>query len=386
MVGPAPELVGGMARVVEQMLQLDFGARYRLELLPFTLSPGESEPWWSRVRRHLRQGGRLKAAIQAPRTPAAATTSTHQSPPVPIVHLHTCSGFSFYRSCWDLRRARKCGARVVLHVHGGGFEHFHAQASVWGKALIARGLTRADRVIALSESWQTRLRRLAPRARISVVENGVLVSEQRSRQTHATCRFLLLGQMDAAKGVDDLLEACRRLRGKVPFEVTLAGPPGTAGDAVTLKDKVRALGLQEVVRYAGVVRGQEKDELLQQTDIYLQPSHFEGMPLALLEALAAGLPVIATRVGAIPEVITDEREGFLIPSQQPGRLAEAMLRLASDRSKRADFAEAAYGLAGARFSLDRFRDDLLRLYDSLYLPAHAPVRPPRGAAATIRLG
>ena len=353
-----------MARVVEQMLQLDYAGRYRLALLPFTLSPTESEPWWSRVRRHLRQGRRLKELVRAA-TPASGSHPAQR----PIVHLHTCSGFSFYRSCWDMWLAQRCGARVLLHVHGGGFERFHAQAGAAGKALIGHGLTRADCVIALSASWQERLQRLAPRGRIQVVENGVELPSACPQRSHSVCRFLLLGQMDITKGVNDLLEACIRLRAKVPFELTLAGPPGTAGDAQALNEKIAALDLQDAVRYAGVVRGPEKDELLRQTDVFLQPSHFEGMPLALLEALAAGLPVIATRVGAVPEVITDGREGVLIPVQQPERLAEAMLQLASDDAARARFGEAAFRLARVRFSLERFRDDLLRVYDSLYQPA-----------------
>lgn len=371
-VGPSPELVGGMASVVEQMLQLDFAGRHQIELLPFTLSPAESEPWLSRVRRHLRQGGRLEEAVRA-----ASVTPAGRTLPAPIVHLHTCSGFSFYRSCWDLLIAQGCGARVVLHVHGGGFERFHAQAGALGGWLITRGLARADCVIALSSSWQERLRELAPRARIRVVENAVALPPQRYERSGGPCHFLLLGQMDTTKGVDDLLEACTRLREIAPFELTLAGPPGTAGDATTLTEKIHALGLQNSVRYVGVVRGNEKEALLRQTDVYLQPSHYEGMPLALLEALAAGLPVIATRVGAVPEVITNGREGLLIPAQQPEDLAEAMSQLASADSTRAACSEAAYKLAGTRFSLERFRNDLVHVYDNLNVsaPADRPATP-----------
>ena len=116
------------------------------------------------------------------------------------------------------------------------------------------------------------------------------------------------------------------------------------------------------MQYIGSVQGSQKEELLQWADVYVQPSHHEGMPIAILEALSYGLPVVATRVGAVPEVIKHETHGLLVPAKNPHLFAEAMESLIKDPVRRKKIALAARKLAEDRFRLDRFHHDLLNLY------------------------
>jgi glycosyltransferase involved in cell wall biosynthesis len=296
-----------------------------------------------------------------------------------IVHLHTCSGFSFFRSVLDLLIARRRRCRTILHVHGAAFDEFHARAGSLSRRLIAWSLARADRVIALSETWQRKLRQMADSAQLCVVENAVAYPRSTpSLRQEGPCRFLLLARMDEWKGIDDLLEACARLHADgVAFELTLAGPPGTAGDATALDRKIHVHGLEGRVRYAGPVYGGDKLKLLEWADVYVQPSHHEGMPLSLLEALAYGLAIVATRVGAVPEVIADQVEGVLVPPGQPAQLASAMRRLVINPEERRSMGRASRELALTRFSLDRFRRDLIELYDDLSAA-------PPGSERTVR--
>jgi glycosyltransferase involved in cell wall biosynthesis len=191
--------------------------------------------------------------------------------------------------------------------------------------------------------------------------------------------------MDEWKGIDDLLAACRTLgeRG-VRFQLTLAGPPGTAGDAPTLQAKIRDHNLEGVVRYAGPVMGDAKSELLGRADVYVQPSHHEGMPIALLEALAHGLPVVATRVGSVVEVITQRETGLLVPPRQPDRLAGAMHELASDPGLREAMSRAAWVLATRRFCTARLQRDLISLYDTLMAQQTRAVSTPVPAKTNSR--
>jgi len=158
----------------------------------------------------------------------------------------------------------------------------------------------------------------------------------------------------------------------VPFELTLAGPPGTAGDRHTLPERIDRLGLADRVRYIGEVRGAAKYELLRTSDAYVQASHNEGMPMAVLEALAFGLPIVATDVGSLGEVITPEREGLIVPPHEPQELARAMARIAQNPNERRNMARAAVRLARRRFSESRLRDDLVRLYDGLLIGSEGP--------------
>ena len=306
---------------------------------------------------------------------------------VGIVHLHTCSGFSFFRSLADMSTARRAGCRVVLHIHGATFDEFFAGAGMLKRRLIRRALQRADRVIALSDWWQQKLLQMSPNAKITVVENAVpLPCSPASKQHDGPCRLLLLARMDAWKGIDDLLEACRRLHtGGVDFELVLAGPPGTAGDAAVLDKKICDSDLEGIVRYVGSVRGEEKTKLLEWADFYVQPSHHEGMPISLLEALSHGLPVVATRVGAVPEVVTNGREGLLVPPKEPAKLAGALQRVATDTSLRAAYSRFARALAKSRFSMDRLRSDLLALYDTVCVTQRSPERATSQAATAGQL-
>ncbi len=362
-IGPASNTVGGMASVVAQVCELDFAGRYRTEFFPFTFSLDGREPFHRRALRHMRQLRLLRKVIR--RTGA------------PIVHVHTCSGFTLYRSTVDMLAAQRLGSGVILHIHGAAFDEFYAGAGLVERRLIRWALSRADRVVALSDSWRRKISAMAPNARIVVVENAVgnptqvagvsLRGSPRELKPAARgCRFLLLARMDEWKGVDDLLTASARLHAEgVAFELTLAGPPGTAGDAATLNAKIHAKKLESVVRYVGCVRGDEKSGLLEQADVYIQPSHQEGMPIALLEALAHGLPVIATRVGSVPEVISNQREGILVSLRQPDLLASAMRDMAADPVQRQAMSAAARRLARERFSLERLQNDLLSLYDDV---------------------
>lgn len=354
-VGPGEELTGGMASVVAQTLALAYEGEFAPQLLPLTVSTDDQENLRNRIGRHVRQIGQLSRSIRAFRAR--------------IVHIHTCSGFSFFRSLADLLTARRAGCRTVLHIHGAKFAAFF-ERSIWAQRLAIRwALEAADVVIALSAGWKRELQAMAPRANIAIVENAVAspaTSAPVQRPPHAGCRFLLLARMDVWKGIIDLLDACQRLKeGATQFEIVLAGPPGSAGDAITLRREILERDLFGCVRYVGTVQGLSKDHLLRWADVYIQPSHHEGLPISLLEALAYNLPVVATQVGAIPEVIEAEREGLLVPPKRPDLLAEAMRRVAADGNLRCTMAEQSRQLAAARFSLQRLERDLLQIYRNL---------------------
>lgn len=362
-IGPPPDWIGGMSTVIGQIARLDLAGRYQMAFLPITVSSKSRESRLGRVVRHVSQRRRLAAAIRREK-PA-------------IVHLHTCSGFSFHRSGWDLRVAARRGCRTILHVHGASFDEYYASTTSLEQRIIRWTLNAADRVIALSEDWRTRLLTIAPHARVNVIENAVdAPTSPAARQARAICRFLVLAKMDEWKGIDDLLDACALLRRRgVAFGLTLAGPPGTAGDAEIIQRKIVDRALDVLVQYVGPAIGDTKAALLADADVYVQPSHNEGMPIAVLEAMANGLPVIATAVGAMPEVIEDEIHGLIVPPRQPEALATAMGVLAFDIAKRTALGEAARQRALVRFGLSRFRDDLLALYDDVLRSPHGSAVP-----------
>lgn len=362
-IGPSPQLMGGMSTVIGQLLRLDLAPRYAVSALPITVSnrAGESGP--RRVARHVRQ--RLLLARTLRRTQAA------------IAHIHTCSGFSFHRSAWDMRVARRHGCATVLHMHGAKFDDYFAAARKTEQRFVRATLHAADCVIALSHGWRDKLLVMAPDARIAVIENAVAGQASKiERPPRAACRFLTLARMDSWKGIDDILDACAILKRQgVSFALTLAGPAGSAGDETVIAGKIDHRGLGQSVRYVGPVLGDAKAQSFADADVYVQPSHQEGLPLSVLEAMACSLPVIATRVGAMPEFVEHDVQGLLVPAKSPASLAAAMSSLAIDPPRRLAMGREGHRLAGTRFALTRFRDDLLGLYESLARTAPRQARP-----------
>jgi glycosyltransferase involved in cell wall biosynthesis len=266
----------------------------------------------------------------------------------------------------DAWMAKRCGAKVILHIHGAQFDECCRTAGAIARRFVRWVLESVDRVVALSDFWRDVLVAVAPRANVVVIPNAVAVGPMPDRAGRdGPCRFLLLAKMDEWKGIHDLLLACASVQySNVAFDLVLAGPPGSAGDASTLPQRITELELSDRVVYVGPVAGERKAELLAWADVYVQPSHHEGLPLSVLEAMASGLPVIATSVGALPEVVDEGIHGRLVAPGRPDQLATTMMKVALD-STRGKMGQAGQKRVKERFSLAGFQDRLEAMYASL---------------------
>jgi glycosyltransferase involved in cell wall biosynthesis len=345
--------------------------------------------WAFSAARHVCALGRLACAIRR----------THSQ----IVHVHTCSFFSFHRSVLDIVLARLLGCRTCIHIHGGRFAEFCAGSGHAGRWIIRRGCELADSVIVLAPYWAGQLRPFLGRARLYAVPNGVALPKTMPRRPGGggrTCRFVYLGALCANKGLEELLAAAAKVRAAgVTFELVVAGP--VKPPSQHWEESAGRLGLEECVKFVGPVTGARKAELLKTTDCLMLPSRREGLPLVLLEAAAAGLPVIATSVGAIPEVLNPPLAGSsfrtaeesIAPMVPPGdseALAREMIRLAGDTRLRETIARRLHARVRAEYSLDRMADHLTAIYQHMLAvpvaaggpPAEmAEMAPPDGAAA-----
>jgi glycosyltransferase involved in cell wall biosynthesis len=306
---------------------------------------------------------------------------------IAILHIHTCSYFTFYRNLADLTVARLLGRATILHVRGNMFERFCAESGRFGRWVIRRGLEAADAVIVLSQGWHDALRPYAGQARLVVVPNAFdpdalptraeVVAAHRGcdeRETQVPCRFLFLAMVREIKGVADLIEAARMLRVRgTPFELRIVGP-ATDGDGERWRQQVRDAGLADVVTFVGSVSGAAKARELAWADCFVHPSHSEGLPNSVLEGGAAGLPVIATTVGAVPEVynppdlIAAGAElplGPLVAPRDPSALAREMERMATDANLRREVGERLGARFNAEYSIQRLAERISPIYDRI---------------------
>jgi glycosyltransferase involved in cell wall biosynthesis len=170
-----------------------------------------------------------------------------------------------------------------------------------------------------------------------------------------------------------LLAAISQVREQVPGVVLLLVGSGPLEQ--DLRREVAERRLQDTVRFLG--SRDDVPTLLPALDVFVLGSRFEGLPISLLEAMAAEVACVATRVGGIPEAITDGVQGRLVPPGEPTRLAAALTEMLGDDELRADLARAGLARVSAEFSIDRAVGRTQELYDQLLQPLLDPSGEPR---------
>jgi glycosyltransferase involved in cell wall biosynthesis len=197
-----------------------------------------------------------------------------------------------------------------------------------------------------------------PRDRIHVVQNGIDLPS-RPRRRGNSGKQLVVGTaatLEYPKGVDVLLGAARELGDAVSVEIFGDGSRRPQLEREADRRRLNA-------RFHGHVDGLA--ERLRALDVFVLPSRAENFPVAALEAMAAGLPVVATRVGGVPELVVDGETGILVEPDDPAAMAAAIAGLAGDAGRRAALGQAGRRRVEALFSADRMAERMRALYESL---------------------
>jgi glycosyltransferase involved in cell wall biosynthesis len=289
----------------------------------------------------------------------------------PLVHVQTASRGSFWRKWVVCLMARAAGRPYLIHLHGGGFANFYEhESSLLARHFIRGALAHAALVIALSEQWRGRLLKICPGANVEVLPNAVAVPAKLPARgcQDAEPVLLFLGHLLRDKGVYDLVRAFARVVARFPRARLVLGG---IGNIVEVTQLAKQLGIQERVACPGWLGPQQKDAALANSTVFVLPSYAEGMPIALLEAMSWGLPVIATPVGGIPQVVTSEANGLLVDPGNVDSLADALMRLLRDPALSARLGQAARKTIEADFSLDKALAKLSAIYDRFGILARA---------------
>lgn len=270
-----------------------------------------------------------------------------------------------------LPACRLLGIPIVGHARG--WTAHTARVRVYEAAERA-ALRALDLVVAVSEAKRSELLRLGmPGSKVITVYNSVDTAQYVSadgRRMQARKVFGLedgaqvigsVGRLSQEKGHAVLIEALVLLRdaGCAPKLLVIGDGP----EEVHLKDAVRRLGLEAQVIFAGFREG--ADRLIAGLDLLVLPSLSEGLPNVVLEAYANRVPVVASRVGGVPEVVEHPRTGLLVPPRDPCALAEAVRAVLGDRQTAVRMAEAGFELVSRRFSFAANAPKLAEAYRSV---------------------
>jgi glycosyltransferase involved in cell wall biosynthesis len=237
---------------------------------------------------------------------------------IDIVHTHNTKPLLYAGPA-----ARLAGVPVVVHT-AHGQRYGSSRPHTWMFVLACRT---ANRVVCVShDSARLRLREGVPSAKTCTIWNGINVSRFSCRGPNPDGPAVLVARLVPEKSVETLLRAAAlALRAEPSFRLEIVGDgPRFAA----LNQLARDLGISRQVSFLGEVA--EVGDLLGRARMFVLPSLTEGISLSLLEAMAQGLPVVATAVGGTPEVVVDGQSGLLVPPVDPAALAAAMLRIWSD--------------------------------------------------------
>lgn len=278
--------------------------------------------------------------------------------PPDVVHVHTSHRFSFYRSAFYVLYARVVWhVPVVLHVHGSSFDEFVADASPPVAVLQSAVFGAASDVIVLSEYWREVVEGRADTSTVRVLPNAVDVDDFPVGDNDDEARIVFVSNLRERKGVGDLADAVEDLLSRTDHPVTV----DVAGDG-PLADRVAELAQRrDAVTAHGYVSEERKRDLLAAGSIYVLPTYAEGLPIALLEGMAAGNAVVSTPVGAIPEVVEAEN-GHLVPAGDPDALADALADLVDAPDRCREMGETNRDLVAECYDWDHVIAELEGLY------------------------
>ena len=236
---------------------------------------------------------------------------------IDVVHFHSGDFPSPLRKFFYFLIVKAFNKKVIFHVHGALFiTQFHKSLSLF-KSLVVFLLQHSDVVICLSKSWEANIKSIAPLAKTVIIPNAIPIPTlQPPTKAMGPFTVAFLGRIGYRKGIFLLLETIAKLRDQ---GISIYLEIGGNGKTSRMFESIHTLRLQDQIRYHGWIGPGRKDQLLRRVDAFVLPSYGEGMPMALLEAMAYGLPVVTTCVGGIPELVIDKHNGLLI---EPGnRLA-----------------------------------------------------------------
>ena len=280
-----------------------------------------------------------------------------------IIHAHDLSALTY-----AVVAGKLCGAKVIMTEHS----RHYVDAS-WKRRLEKwLFIMVADCLIEVSPDLQeaSTQRDGIPVSRINVIENGVDIDAFKNAKAlplhqlygipPGTPLLLTVGRLETIKGQQHLLRALidPALK-KSPFHVFLAGDGSNRSELTRMAHE---FGLEERIHFLGA--RQDIAELMASCDALVIPSESEGLPFVLLEAMATGIPVVATAVGRIPAILGGNKRGTLVPSRRPEALADALRQIMDNKAETDRMAEAGEKFVREHYGKDAMLDGYKKIYEN----------------------
>jgi glycosyltransferase involved in cell wall biosynthesis len=277
----------------------------------------------------------------------------------------------FIRDALIISTGRLFGMNVIAQVHGSNFKTFLNNSSPYMKIIIKFIMSRLARIIVLADRFRSQFQGIMPEEYIKVIPNAVdskpFYNETIKITKGETLNILFVGHLSQAKGFLDILKSIPQVLISNPnVKFYFAGEwldeeknilydengKRLYSDIDEVKSLWREMNKQygDRIHYLGVMTGDNKIQAFNNADIFILPSYSEGFPMVVLEAMAAGLPLIVTAVGALPEVLEHNVNAIFVPTGDPSAISSAILNLLINPAKRKQMGKINRLLVGQKYS------------------------------------
>jgi glycosyltransferase involved in cell wall biosynthesis len=368
LVAPGAPPMGGIARYAQDMMNSELARLHEItyfnDKIPFKLRPRAvtEKHTWNIVKRD-----GLWATVKVLAFVAKCTISLERAISrghFDVMHVLSTAGYGFFRNSVHIVIAKRWGVKTIFHLLG-QIDDLYREAGPRLRWLISHCLDIADVHIVQSPGLAQFMRGITKRPVYSIF-NGVRPEEFMPPDGYAHSsgdgiKVISVGQLGHRKGTFDLLDVAERLQDKWPtMEFIFIG----GGEVERFRQMAAKRALSNV-RFLGTVDDELRTRMLQTSDIFVLPSHAEGQPIALLEAMAAGLPVISSTVGSIPEVVR-EQNGFLVRPGDVDAIVKHLEMLAADARLREEIGRFNAQEARVKYRLERVMREIDAVYAVLF--------------------
>lgn len=300
--------------------------------------------------------------------------------PAAVYILLSQNRIGFLRDCVYILASRAFGCRVLVHFRGGNFHNFYQSSPPYFKRFIVWVLKQVFCVIVQSDEIGLRFKEIAGDIRVRMLPNCLdfsIIDSLRVPAAAAGKRILYVGHLSYAKGFHDLVltipEVVRSfpqaefwfIGEKLEHERNIIIP--VSGERLSESRRICESHAQNI-RIMGVLPNKEMLEAMKGATLFVLPSYSEGFPVAILEAMACGLPVVVSRVGAIPTFVRDGVNGFLIEPGDIKALTKGLLRIMADEPLARQMAAHNSVSVRQNFSISKVVPDLAGIIKESFAP------------------
>ncbi|MHA1846000.1 MAG: glycosyltransferase family 4 protein [Promethearchaeota archaeon] len=284
-----------------------------------------------------------------------------------IVHYPITSYWNLEKSIIFLVLGGIFKAKMIGHLHGGAFNKFWNDISGKRRKFATKFLNSLNHLVVLGKYWEAFMKKQI-KADISVVYNPIdnyFENATKNSDIENRNNILFVGSVGKRKGVFDIVECANLLKNKIDFKINIVGPQETTDDIEKISNLIKKYNLKKYINLVGPLYGKQKINIFNNSAIFLFPSYNENFPLVIIEAASAGLAIITTPVGALPEFFEHNKSVIFIEPGNIDQISKAIVELINDDEKRILLGKAAREVFLSKLNRKKIFESLDQIYQKV---------------------